>query len=96
MKYVKVIIIKQTDSRSGTTEQGKAWQMHNFLAHETDSEGSRIPVVLSTRNQEVVNILSQLKDKETLIPFDNSRVFANKESFNVSDELLRQAISKAS
>lgn len=91
MVLVQAIILAFKETRKGVTDKQRSWESHEFYAHETDRDGARIPVVLSTMNKDVMNLLMNLKDQETMIPFVKSSEYGGKKVYQVDESILRMA-----
>lgn len=94
MRLVKAIILDFKGAKSGTNATtGRSWEIYEFIAHETDFDGARIPVTLTAMDAKVRDILMNLKGQETMLPFTAVKLFNGKETYTISDDVLR--ISKA-
>lgn len=92
MRLVKIIINEFKGTKTGVSANTqKPWAVHEFLAHETDFDGSRIPVIAATTSDSVRDVLIGLKGQDTMLPFTKSSTFNGKESYNVSDDVLRMS-----
>lgn len=89
MRFVKVIVIDFKTSRTLETKGGKPFTIHEFSAHETDQDGARIPVSLTTANDAVVSLLRSMKGVETMIPFSRISTFNDKDVFTVDESILK-------
>lgn len=92
MRLVKIIINEFKGTKTGTSSKtGKAYAIHEFLAHETDFDGSRIPVLATTSNDQIRDLLLGLKGQETMLPFVSVSNFQQKDSYSIADDVLRMS-----
>jgi hypothetical protein len=92
MRLFKVIVIEFKGTKTGTSAKtGKDYRIHEFNCHETDFNGARIPVLATTRDDNIRDVLMNMKGNETMLPFSTVSSFQGKDSYNITDDVLKMS-----